>query len=105
MPLKAASRKLEDYIENGETQKAVEHFQSALRIFGTGSDDFRKVVESAEKYMKNEDKDEEQFQLELARYALNELGINLEFSFNGKSIKSQIWEHIREQIEFLCEKR
>lgn len=99
MLLKAASRKLEDYIENGETQKAVEHFQSALRIFGTGSDDFRKVVESAEKYMKNEDKDEEQFQLELARYALNELGINLEFSFNGKSIKSQIWEHVQEQGE------
>ncbi len=108
MLLKVASKKLVELIENDKTSDAVQYFQSVLRIFGTGSEEFRKVEEAISNHIKSKGKTENQIDSgpyeiditsKLAKYALYELGINLEFSNGGKSIKEQIWEYIKNDIK------
>ncbi len=114
MLLKTASKVIASLIEKKETSSVAQHFQSVLRIFGTGSEEFREVEEAVRNYMKSEDKhakgsDGKSSKIDitskLAKYALYELGINLEFSFDGKSIKEQVWEHLEKDIESFSTKR
>ena len=89
MLLKTATEVIASLIEKKETSSVAQHFQSVLRIFGTGSEEFREVEEAVRNYMKSEDKhakgsDGKSSKIDitskLAKYALYELGINLEFS-------------------------
>ena len=114
MLLKATSKKMIELTEKDEVNNVIQYFQSALRIFGTGSEEFRIVEEAVSKYMKSEDKAENHIDREsckiditskLAKYALEELGINLKFSNGGKSIKEQIWEYIKKDIKLFRTKR
>ena len=60
MLLKVASKKLVELIENDKTSDAVQYFQSVLRIFGTGSEEFRKVEEAISNHIKSKGKTENQ---------------------------------------------
>jgi CRISPR-associated protein Cmr2 len=88
--LKAACKKLNEYVESEDYAQVIEHFIKIGRIFGTGSREFREVEE---KIIKSGDK--QTIITKLIMYSLKELGLNLMFVKNDKSIARQFLEQLK----------
>ena len=114
MLLKTASKKLAELMDKNQEVEAIRYFQSILRIFGTGSEEFRKIEKAIDDYEKNEKNSKNKIETsayeidltsKVVKYALEELGINLIFSKEGKSIKEQIWQYFEDNIETIKTKK
>ena len=95
----AAKKIIQEKFENNNLNKSViECLINYIRLFGTGSEDFRKL----EKYVKsklNEEREkggEEFFKL-LVTYSLFELGLKLKFG--GRDKKDEIWNNFKESVK------
>jgi len=98
--LKAARKTMSALLETGSVEEIFNHYLSMMRIFGTGSDDFRKVEEKIKKFIHDRsEEDEKTLTKQLMGYALKELGLNLNIKKNNQTIAEQIFEQIIKQGE------
>lgn len=95
--LKAARRKMNVLIEKGSVKDVLDNYLSITRIFGTGSDEYRKIEDEIKKFINEKEKKNESILMkQLVRYALSDLGLNLNIKMNGKTVAEQILEQIIE---------
>lgn len=103
MLLKAAREKLKGLIENNNIKEILEYYFSITRIFGTGSKEYREIEEEIKKFIdEKENKDEDLLIKQLIKYALSDLGLNLNIKRDGRRVAEQIFEQITKHNEELC---
>lgn len=97
--LQAALRKMSDLIEIGDVKKVLDYYLAITRIFGTGSDDFRKIEDEIKKFINGKSKEDNGSKIinQLIKYALNELGLNIKITKNGQTLAAQVCEQIISQ--------
>ncbi|MCR4432354.1 MAG: hypothetical protein NUV45_15240 [Tepidanaerobacteraceae bacterium] len=92
----AAKEAFWEAVENGDADEVLETFFGIYRIFGSGSDEFRKVEKIIDEYIK--EKCEEKVLSSLIKYAFSELSANLRIEARSdKSYAQQIFDYIKEQ--------
>lgn len=76
--------------------KLISCYLSLVRVFGAGSEDFRKVEEEIKKIDKEAKKDKYAAKLteELFKYCVFDLGININIKKNGTSVNKQLIDQI-----------
>lgn len=93
----AAKEAFREAVENGDADEVLETFFAIYRIFGSGSDEFRKVKKIIDDYIKKEEC-EEKVLSSLMKYAFSELGANLRIEARSdKSYAEQIFDYLKEQ--------
>jgi len=100
--LKTASKLLDKKIQTGAPiDEVFNTYNQICRIFGTGSEDFRKVKEVLNEYIKNisDIKHNDNLINSLIEYALFELGVNLSIKNGNEPIVYQMVEQIIDKIE------
>lgn len=85
--------KLKD--ESISISAVIKDYRSCLRIFGTGSDDFRKLEQAIWQGM--ESKDKQKMERELLVYCVSELGIDVRLKRNGERLLDQLCRLIFDQ--------
>ena len=102
-----ALKMLAEKVENDDSSISdmIKFYLSYIRIFGTGSEDFRKLEEMITKYIENnhDNQDKQKLTNALIKYCLYDLGINIRISKNGTSIEEQLVEQIREKEKSVVE--
>lgn len=93
--MKAALAKLNDYVEQGKINDVIKYYLSILRIFGAGSEDFRKVEDIIKEF--NQKTDQGKLINALISYSLEEIGVNLKLKIDGKNVIDKLWENIKKK--------
>lgn len=90
-----ALNKLRKEVESKNIKDAIKYYSSFVRVFGTGSGNFRKVNKEIEKVIEKNNDDKE-LTKELIKYCLFDLGININIKKDGTSIVKQLIAQIAE---------
>lgn len=95
----AACRKLKDTVQKEEDIKGVlRQYRSYIRIFGTGSEDFRSLQSQVKKIIEKKEKiDANQLIKELLKYCVIDLGIRLKLKNDGSGLARQLADRILEE--------
>ena len=96
----AALKKLKEKVKdnNYTISNIIKYYLSYTRIFGTGSENFRKLRETIENLIEKGENNDRCVKA-LIKYCLYDLGINLNISKNGTSIIKQLATQILEKKE------
>lgn len=103
--LKAARKKLGVLIGNNSIKDVLDYYISVTRIFGTGSNEYREIEDEIKKLIdENGKKNEDLLVKQFIKYALSDIGLNLNIKKNGETVAKQILEQIVEKNIFAVKK-